>query len=113
MSGLFLSMHFIPPSRFSFSVLNSVCMHGLLLPPPPPPLFQMKYLSNIVNSKKLQDEKELLENNCCPMHLKPCVLRKEDNYFFALSKYQKLLEETLTQNPDFVQPSFRLNEVRQ
>ena len=60
----------------------------------------------------LQDEKELLDNNCCPMHLKPCVLRKEDNYFFALSKYQKLLEETLTQNPNFVQPSFRLNEVR-
>lgn len=60
----------------------------------------------------LQDEKELLDNNCCPMHLKPCVPRKEDNYFFALSKYQKLLEETLTQNPNFVKPSFRLNEVR-
>lgn len=60
----------------------------------------------------MQDEKELLDNNCCPMHLKPCVPRKEDNYFFALSKYQKKLEETLEQNPDFVQPSFRLNEVR-
>ncbi|GFY83618.1 methionyl-tRNA synthetase [Actinidia rufa] len=58
------------------------------------------------------DEKELLDNNCCPMHLKPCVLRKEDNYFFALSKYQTKLEETLSQNPDFVQPSFRLNEVQ-
>lgn len=46
------------------------------------------------------------------MHLKPCVRRKEDNYFFALSKYQKRLEDTLTENPDFVQPSFRLNEVR-
>lgn len=61
----------------------------------------------------LQDEKELLENQSCPIHLKPCVARKEDNYFFALSKYQKLLEDTLTENPDFVQPSFRLNEVRQ
>ncbi|KAF6165073.1 hypothetical protein GIB67_000657 [Kingdonia uniflora] len=58
------------------------------------------------------DEKELLENNCCPMHLKPCVHRKEDNYFFALSKYQNSLEEVLTVNPDFVQPSFRLNEVQ-
>ncbi|KAK2978109.1 hypothetical protein RJ640_009273 [Escallonia rubra] len=58
------------------------------------------------------DEKELLENNCCPLHLKPCDLRKEDNYFFALSKYQKRLEETLVQNPDFVQPSFRLNELQ-
>ncbi|KAF7827449.1 methionine--tRNA ligase, chloroplastic/mitochondrial [Senna tora] len=58
------------------------------------------------------DEKELLDNNCCPTHLKPCVSRKEDNYFFALSKYQKSLEETLIQNPDFVQPSFRFNEVQ-
>uniref|UniRef100_A0A1D1YY76 methionine--tRNA ligase n=2 Tax=Anthurium amnicola TaxID=1678845 RepID=A0A1D1YY76_9ARAE len=46
------------------------------------------------------------------MHLKPCVKRKEDNYFFALSKYQKSLEELLTCNPNFVQPSFRLNEVQ-
>lgn len=65
-----------------------------------------------VNCEEYKDEKELLENNCCPMHLKPCVLRKEDNYFFALSRYQKKLEDTLTQNPDFVQPSFRLNEVQ-
>ncbi|KAK0591908.1 hypothetical protein LWI29_010105 [Acer saccharum] len=60
-----------------------------------------------------EDEKDLLENHCCPIHLKPCLAWKEDNYFFALSKYQKSSEETLTQNPDFVQPSFRLNEVRQ
>ncbi|PSS32593.1 Methionine--tRNA ligase [Actinidia chinensis var. chinensis] len=65
-----------------------------------------------VNCEEYKDEKELLDNNCCPMHLKPCVLRKEDNYFFALSKYQTKLEETLSQNPDFVQPSFRLNEVQ-
>ncbi|XP_050210694.1 methionine--tRNA ligase, chloroplastic/mitochondrial isoform X2 [Mercurialis annua] len=63
-----------------------------------------------VNCEEYKDEKELLDNNCCPMHLKPCVQRKEDNYFFALSKYQKLLEEILTENPNFVQPSYRLNE---
>lgn len=65
-----------------------------------------------VNCEEYKDEKELLDNNCCPMHLKPCVQRKEDNYFFALSKYQKKLEEVLTGNPDFVQPPFRLNEVQ-
>ncbi|KAM1019974.1 hypothetical protein ACFX13_042027 [Malus domestica] len=65
-----------------------------------------------VNCEEYKDEKELLENNCCPTHLKPCVARKEDNYFFALSKYQKSLEETLATNPNFVQPSFRLNEVQ-
>lgn len=65
-----------------------------------------------VNCEEYKDEKELLDNNCCPMHLKPCVLRKEDNYFFALSKYQNLLEETMMENPNFVQPPFRLNEVQ-
>ncbi|KAH6810493.1 methionyl-tRNA synthetase / methionine-tRNA ligase / MetRS [Perilla frutescens var. frutescens] len=65
-----------------------------------------------VNCEEYKDAKELLENNCCPVHLKPCAHRKEDNYFFALSKYQKQLEEILTDNPDFVQPSFRLNEVQ-
>ncbi|KAB2596103.1 methionine--tRNA ligase [Pyrus ussuriensis x Pyrus communis] len=65
-----------------------------------------------VNCEEYKDEKELLENNCCPTHLKPCVARKEDNYFFALSKYQKSLEETLATKPNFVQPSFRLNEVQ-
>lgn len=65
-----------------------------------------------VNCEEYKDEKELLENECCPIHLRPCARRKEDNYFFALSKYQKQLEEILTENPDFVQPSFRLNEVQ-
>ncbi|KAL8251853.1 hypothetical protein R6Q59_035546 [Mikania micrantha] len=65
-----------------------------------------------INCEEYKDEKELLENNCCPMHLKPCVSRKEDNYFFALSKYQKKLEDILENNPDFVQPLYRLNEVQ-
>jgi methionyl-tRNA synthetase len=61
---------------------------------------------------EVQDEKELGENKCCPVHLKPCVPRKEDNYFFALSKYQHQLEDLLTKNPNFVRPSHRLNEVQ-
>ncbi|XP_039113902.1 methionine--tRNA ligase, chloroplastic/mitochondrial [Dioscorea cayenensis subsp. rotundata] len=65
-----------------------------------------------VNCEEYKDEKELLENNCCPMHLKPCIKRKEDNFFFALSKYQKSLEDMLACNPDFVKPSYRLNEVQ-
>lgn len=37
--------------------------------------------------------------------------RKEDNFFFALSKYQKPLEDLLAQQ-EFVKPPFRKNEVR-
>lgn len=65
-----------------------------------------------VSCEEYKDEKELAENNCCPVHLKPCVARKEDNYFFALSKYQHKLEELLTTNPNFIRPSHRLNEVQ-
>ncbi|XP_020580261.1 methionine--tRNA ligase, chloroplastic/mitochondrial [Phalaenopsis equestris] len=65
-----------------------------------------------INCEEYKDEKELLENNCCSMHLKPCILRKEDNYFFALSKYQKVLEEYFINNPNFVKPAYRLNEVQ-
>lgn len=60
-----------------------------------------------------QDEKELMEDNCCPIHRKPCAERKEDNYFFALSKYQQAIDDLLTSNPNFVRPSFRLNEVKE
>lgn len=65
-----------------------------------------------VNCEEYKDKNELNEDNCCPIHLKPCIARKEDNYFFSLSKYQKKLEDLLEQNPDFVQPSTRLNEVQ-
>ncbi|XP_010669911.1 methionine--tRNA ligase, chloroplastic/mitochondrial [Beta vulgaris subsp. vulgaris] len=65
-----------------------------------------------VNCEEYKDKNELNEDDCCPIHLKPCIARKEDNYFFALSKYQKKLEDLLEQNPDFVQPSSRLNEVQ-
>lgn len=65
-----------------------------------------------VNCEEYKDKKELINDDFCPIHLKPCVCRKEDNYFFALSKYQKQLEDLLMQNPSFVQPSSRLNEVQ-
>ena len=75
-------------------------------------LFSLLVLVVMLGFNWMQDEKELAENKSCPVHLKPCVARKEDNYFFALSKYQHKLEELLARNPDFVRPSHRLNEVR-
>lgn len=64
-----------------------------------------------INCEEYKDGKELLEDECCPIHRKPCEHRKEENYFFSLSKYQKPLEELLTANPNFIQPPYRLNEV--
>lgn len=61
--------------------------------------------------EEYKDEKDLLENNVCPTHLKTCSHRNEENYFFALSKFQKQLEEFLERNVNFVSPRERRNEV--
>ena len=37
---------------------------------------------------------------------------KEESYYFRLSKYQQPLLEFYDANPEFLQPAFRLNEVR-
>ena len=37
---------------------------------------------------------------------------KEESYYFRLSKYQQPLLDWYREHPDFVQPEFRLNEVR-
>lgn len=61
--------------------------------------------------EEYKEDKELTENGICSLHQKPCVRRKEENYFFALSKYQEKLETFLEQNKDFVLPAERRNEV--
>jgi len=48
----------------------------------------------------------------CPVHRRECTQRSEENYFFALSKYQAQLEALLSDpNRDFVSPEARRNEV--
>jgi methionyl-tRNA synthetase len=44
-------------------------------------------------------------------HRRPCQHREEENYFFALSKYQAQLEALLEGSEGFVQPASRRNEV--
>jgi len=56
-------------------------------------------------------EKELLEGNRCPIHELPAEWVKEDNYFFKLSKYQDRLLKLIEENPNFIQPESRRNEV--
>ena len=48
----------------------------------------------------------------CPDHkTKPDII-KEKNYFFALSKYEQKLKDFYINNPDFVIPNDRFNEVK-
>ncbi|PJE81739.1 methionine--tRNA ligase [Candidatus Pacearchaeota archaeon CG10_big_fil_rev_8_21_14_0_10_32_42] len=52
-------------------------------------------------------EKDLIDGKC-PEHNKVPELRKEESYFFKLSKYKKELKKII---PDYVIPRFRANEV--
>ena len=47
----------------------------------------------------------------CPNHKKPLVRRSEDCYYFKLSAFQDRLLAYLKENPDFVQPESRRNEM--
>jgi len=64
-----------------------------------------------VDCEEYKDPKDLIQD-LCPIHRKPVFLRQEENYFFALSKYQTALEEHFARHPDFVQPVIRFNEVK-
>ncbi|GAB4819284.1 hypothetical protein N2152v2_006330 [Parachlorella kessleri] len=64
-----------------------------------------------VDCEEYKDEADMDADKNCPIHRKPCTQRKEENYFFALSKYQQQLEALLTEQPEFVQPESRRNEV--
>jgi methionyl-tRNA synthetase len=47
----------------------------------------------------------------CPNHKVPPVRRSEPCYYFALSKFQDRLLKFYEENPDFIQPESRRNEV--
>jgi methionyl-tRNA synthetase len=56
-------------------------------------------------------ETQLIDGKCPTCGSKVERL-KEESYYFRLSKYQQPLLDFYTATPDFLQPAFRLNEVR-
>jgi methionyl-tRNA synthetase len=53
-----------------------------------------------------------LADGRCPTCGSKVERLKEESYYFRLSKYQQPLLDFYAANPDFLQPAFRLNEVR-
>ena len=56
-------------------------------------------------------EKEQGEDKTCPIHKLRLEWVEEDNYFFALSKFQNRLITHIQENPEFIQPAARSNEI--
>ena len=52
-----------------------------------------------------------LKEGKCPDCERPVELTKEESYFFRLSKYQERLIKLLEENPEFIQPTSRRNEM--
>ncbi len=52
-----------------------------------------------------------LENGKCPDCKRKVELTKEESYFFRLSKYQDRLIKYIKENPEFIQPVSRQNEM--
>jgi methionyl-tRNA synthetase len=65
-----------------------------------------------VSCEEFKEERDLLEGKRCPIHTNREVeWRDEQNYFFRLSNYQDKLMALYEQQPNFIQPETRRNEV--
>lgn len=56
-------------------------------------------------------EHQLDENGCCPDCHRPVEQVSEEAYFFKISKYADRLLKFIEENPDFIQPVSRRNEM--
>ncbi len=63
-----------------------------------------------IGCERFFQEKELLEGNC-PIHKKPVVKVKEENYFFRLSKYADAIKEKIISGELEIVPESRKNEM--
>lgn len=52
-----------------------------------------------------------LEDGLCPRHKQAPETISEENYFFALSKFEKKLLDHIEKNPGFIRPKTRANEI--
>ncbi len=67
-----------------------------------------------VHCETYYDESEVLEKDgkkVCPTCGREVKWVEEENYFFRLSKYNDALKKHFEENPDFVEPDFRKNEM--
>lgn len=81
------------------------------LPPGRRAIYRAKYVGRycIYDNLYVSDTPEPAD---CPTCGRPAELISEENYFFKLSAYQQKLLELYQAKPDFVQPDFRMNEVK-
>jgi methionyl-tRNA synthetase len=63
-----------------------------------------------IPDERFWTEKDLINGNC-PECKRPVEHISEENYFFLMSKYQPKLTQYITDNPNYILPETRRNEV--
>ena len=71
--------------------------------------YEAKYC---VGCEENKSESELVNNECPIHHGRPLETIKEENYFFKYSEFGDKLLRFYEQNPNFVIPDFRFNEIK-
>lgn len=56
-------------------------------------------------------ERQIGEDKLCPDCQRPVELLREESYFFKMSRYQERLLKYIEDNPEFIQPVSRRNEM--
>lgn len=75
-------------------------------------IYKAKYLGfYCVSCESFWTEPQIKEAQGCPACARAVEEVSEENYFFRLSKYQDWLKNYLKDNPDFIKPKIRYNEV--
>jgi len=64
-----------------------------------------------VHCERFFTEKDLVDGSLCPECKRAANEIVESDYFFRMSNYQEWLINYIKEHPDFIQPSFRANEV--
>ena len=74
-------------------------------------IFKGKYEGFYCESCEEFIVEKALVDGLCPRHKLPPKHISEENYFFALSRFQEPLLKLFEENPGFVRPQIRFNEV--
>jgi len=76
-------------------------------------IYKDKYAVKYCVGCELEKQDSELENGKCPIHPNMNIeLVEEENYYFKFSKYQEPLLKIYNENPSFVVPAFRLEEIK-
>ncbi|MBI1974589.1 MAG: methionine--tRNA ligase [Candidatus Zambryskibacteria bacterium] len=76
-------------------------------------IYKKKYKTRYCVGCELEKTDSEIENNRCILHPNlELEIREEENYFFRFSKYGQKLLDLYNNNPEFVIPDYRLNEIK-